>query len=80
MAERLGRPPRSEWRRLCKADQARKDFHAFADLLDGRRPQDADFEEIHPEKERDHRVRSAYLMGAIMAGSFCMVVGALLLF
>lgn len=79
-AERLGRPARgrSEWTRLCKADQARRDFYKFADFLDRRQViEDAEFEEIHPEREHDHRIRSAYLLGAITAGSFCLLLGGL---
>ena len=81
VAERLGRSQRksSEWRRLCQADRDRRDFYAFAELLDRRdNVEDATFEEIRPERERDHRVRAAYLMGAITAGSLCLLIGGLL--
>ncbi|WP_312821380.1 hypothetical protein [Brevundimonas sp.] len=81
MAERLGRSQRksSEWRRLCQADRDRRDFHAFVDFLDrNEKVEDAEFEDIRPEREHDHLIRAAYLMGAITAGSLCLLIGGLL--
>lgn len=80
VAERLGRSARhsTEWRKLCKADQARKDFYGFADLLDRREEvEDADFEPVETAEERDLRIRSAYFMGAITVGSVCLLIGGL---
>ncbi|MHC3127126.1 hypothetical protein OB03_07395 [Brevundimonas sp. GN22] len=79
-AERLGRPHRqaTEWRRLCKADQARRDFYGFADLLDRKDDvEDAEFEPLDDFETADQEIRSAYFMGAIAVGSACLLLGGL---
>lgn len=79
-AERLGRSSRrsSEWQRLCDADRTRSSVRPFSDLFsdDSYEIEDTDFYDVPEPDGIDHKVRSAYLLAAVLAGTFCMVVGA----
>lgn len=83
-AERLGRggPRRStEWQRICAADMEQRVTAPFADIfaeeLD--EAETVDFVDVPEPDSRDHMIRSAYLLAAVMAGTFCMVLGGMVL-
>lgn len=78
-AERLGQSSRrrSEWQHLCDADLKRRNFHAFYDFLgESDNDQDEEVTEISGPDSSDQRIRSAYLLSAIAAGSLCLFLGA----
>lgn len=80
VAERLGRSSRrfTEWQRLCDADRTRRSARPFSDLLTDENldTDDADFHDVLRPDGHDHKIRSAYLLAAVLAGTFCMLLGA----
>lgn len=83
-AERLGRSSRrsTEWQRLCDADRTRHSLRPFSDLYPDEtvEVEEAEFQDVPAPDGADYQVRSAYLIGAVLAGSLCMVIGAFVIF
>ena len=72
----------AEWQRLNRAHRYNRSVEPFSDLFsadEASNVEDADFDTIDAEEDTDHVVRSAYLLGAAIAGMLCLIVGALIL-
>jgi len=76
----LGRSSRpfTEWQRLCDAGRTRRSMRSFRELWneENAETEDAEFHDALRPDGHDHKIRSAYLLAAVLAGTFCMALGA----